>query len=85
MTAIVLLGAGASFGSGDSCFDDRTTLKTPPLGLRLFDELEAMGGIADSLPDSLKALFREKFEIGMARLFEDHRSDIIRFRRELAL
>jgi hypothetical protein len=84
MAAIVLLGAGASTGSCDSRFGSSTTLRTPPLGSRLFDELEAIGGIASSLPASLKVLFRDDFEIGMARLIEDQRADVMQFQRELA-
>lgn len=60
MVSVVLLGAGASFGSRDA------TPKTPPLGNALFAELEQLGGVAAQLEDDLKAQFKENFEIGMA-------------------
>jgi hypothetical protein len=82
MTVVVLLGAGASFGSVDSRFG--TASKTPPLGSCLFNELEAVSGVASSLPDPLKVLFRNDFEVGMAHLFEERRDDVISFQRELA-
>ena len=43
MTAVVLLGAGASYGS-------ETDAPRPPLGNKLFEELEAAGGVASRLP-----------------------------------
>jgi hypothetical protein len=56
----------------------------PPLGAGLFNELEAVGGIASVLPDSLKAQFRRDFEVRMAQLFETRPQDVMRFQREMA-
>lgn len=81
MPSLILLGAGASFGSGDvqPC--------CPPLGNGpdgLFARLEAAGGQAANLPDDLKALFRTDFEKGMAAFYEFAAGDIMRFQREMA-
>lgn len=81
MPALILVGAGASFGSGDvqpSC---------PPLGSGpdgLFARLEAAGGQAASLPADLRTLFRTDFEKGMAQFYEFADGDIMRFQREMA-
>lgn len=81
MPALIVLGAGASFGSGDvqPC---RPPLGNGPDGL--FARLEAAGGQATSLPDELKSLFRIDFEKGMAEFYEFVDGDIMRFQRELA-
>jgi hypothetical protein len=84
VTAVVLLGAGASAGSVDARFAGNIGPKAPPLGSTLFDELECQGGIASVLPDSLKASFRDNFEVGMMHLFKDQPGDLMRFQRELA-
>lgn len=81
MPALILLGAGASFGSGDvqPC--------CPPLGNGpdgLFARLEVAGGQAGSLPNDLRTLFRTDFEKGMARFYEFADGDIMRFQREMA-
>ncbi|MDD2810632.1 hypothetical protein [Rhodoferax sp.] len=81
MTALILLGAGASFGSGDvqPC--------CPPLGNGpdgLFARLDAAGGQAASLPADLKTLFRTDFERGMTQFYEFADGDIMRFQREMA-
>ena len=82
MPALILLGAGASFGSGDvqPC--------CPPLGNGsdgLFARLEAAGGQAATLPDELRARFRSDFEKGMAQFYEFANGDIMRFQREMAV
>lgn len=77
MVAVVLLGAGASFGSGET-FPER-----PPLGKALFGKLEQLGGLAATLPEPLKEIFREDFERGMAE-FAQAGLDIGQFQRELA-
>jgi hypothetical protein len=79
VVALVLLGAGASFGSGD------THPHPPPLGTQLFNKLEELGGYAASLPNELKAVFRRDFEAGMAE-FEKYgfKVDLHEFHRELA-
>lgn len=78
MASVVLIGAGASFGSEESAH------QTPPLGNSLFDRLEERGGIAASIPSDIKALFRTDFEKGMAQYYEYADGDIMRFQRELA-
>lgn len=78
MTRIVLLGAGASFGSIDA------SPSTPPLGGQLFDALASRGGLAATLPDNLKSTFRANFEAGMAAFYEYADGDVMRFQRELA-
>lgn len=78
MASLVLLGAGASYGSvGVDPYP-------PPLGNQLFGELVNRGGVASSLPDGLKRLFEYNFEEGMAKYFEDSRKNVMTFQRELA-
>jgi hypothetical protein len=84
MVAVVLLGAGASYGSGDATYG-KTVPCTPPLGNDLFAALEQqVGGVAAALPDALKAAFRANFEGGMAEYYEHSKGNIMRFQRELA-
>jgi hypothetical protein len=78
MTRVVLLGAGASFGSVDA------SPSVPPLGDGLFDALASRKGVAASLPEELKAKFRANFEAGMAAFYEYSDGDVMRFQRELA-
>lgn len=81
MSAIILLGAGASFGSGEVA-PHRPPLGNGPDGL--FARLEARGGQAASLPNDLRVLFRSDFEKGMAKFYEYADGDIMRFQREMA-
>ncbi len=78
MTRVVLLGAGASFGSIDAL------PSVPPLGIGLFDALASRNGLVASLPDNLKAKFRANFEAGMAAYYEYSDGNVMRFQRELA-
>ena len=81
MVSVVLLGAGASYGSGD------VSPHTPPLGNGvdgLFARLDAVGGVAAHLPDSLKSTFRTDFEKGMSEYYEYSGGNIMTFQRELA-
>src|SRR5712664_3140427 len=78
MSVVILMGAGASFGSGDA------TPHVPPLGKDLFQELEGAGGIAAELPENIKAIFRDDFEKGMASYYEEAQGNTMRFQRELA-
>jgi hypothetical protein len=78
MVSLVLLGAGASYGSIDA------SPHTPPLGVNLFSQLEVAGGIASTIPENIKTLFRNDFEEGMAAFYEHSDGDIMRFQRELA-
>jgi len=48
MTALILFGAGASFGS------EPITVPTPPLGDQLFDQLEKLSPIAKAIPEVIK-------------------------------
>lgn len=78
MASIILLGAGASFGS------EPEGIATPPLGRDLFAQLESAGGMATEIPDDLKEAFRNNFELGMAQYRERFDDDTMRFQRELA-
>ena len=78
MSIVILMGAGASFGSGD------TTPDVPPLGKDLFPQLENAGGIAAELPEDIKQIFRDNFEKGMASYYEEVRGNTMGFQRELA-
>ncbi|MBP2197241.1 hypothetical protein [Pantoea cypripedii] len=78
MGYMILLGAGASFGSGS------VLPYAPPLGNSLFTKLEELGNTAASLPNELKDLFRENFESGMAAYNEFANGNVMSFQRELA-
>lgn len=78
MAFILLLGAGASFGSIGAI------PHVPPLGNRLFTDLIREGGIASTLPTDIKDCFEENFEKGMAKYYEYSNGDIMAFQRELA-
>ena len=84
MASLVFLGAGASYGSVGSVFGKSSTdVMCPPLGGYLFDALEARGGVAKSLDEELKVLFRNNFEAGMLELYEQAGGNIMQFQREL--
>lgn len=84
--ALVLLGAGASYGSGETYFAGVSgNPRNPPLGNRLFEELERARGLAARLPEDLKRVFRANFETGMSLFFEQNRMDLAQFQRELCL
>lgn len=81
MVALVLLGAGASFGSKD------VVPYPPPLGngnAGLFARLEERSPLAASLPSDLRGHFRRNFEGGMGEYYEYADGDIMQFQRELA-
>jgi len=78
MVSLVILGAGASYGSVEA------SPHTPPLGNDLFNQLENEGGIASTIPDDLKEMFRNNFEVGMSAYYEYSDADIMRFQRELS-
>lgn len=78
MTRVILLGAGASYGSID------VSPSVPPLGSSLFDALASRDTQAATLPDDLKNLFRENFEVGMAAFYKYSNGTVMRFQRELA-
>ena len=86
MTIVVLLGAGASYGSGDAYFsnDGRSERRTPPLGSKLFNELEVWSNLFSNFPISIKDKFRSDFEAGMAAFYKDSEGDIMAFHREMA-
>lgn len=81
MVALVLFGAGASYGSGD------VAPYPPPLGngaRGLFARLEEYSSLARELPDPLKQKFRDNFEQGMAEYYEYVDGDVMAFQRDLA-
>lgn len=78
MTDILVLGAGASYGSGD-CLPE-----APPLGARLFDALRARGGVAATVSPELAVLFAEDFERGMVAFREQRDRDTTALLREMA-
>lgn len=78
MAVIVLLGAGASFGS------KKALPHTPPLGNKLFDDLTARGGIAARLPKEIQNIFKSNFEEGMLEYYKMSDGNIMTFQRELA-
>ncbi|MGY4013763.1 hypothetical protein [Aeromonas molluscorum] len=78
MAVVLLLGAGASYGSiGVQPYP-------PPLGKGLFRDLVARGGVASRLPDKLKQKFEANFEEGMEAYYEYTNGSIMSFQRELA-
>ncbi len=78
MSSVFLIGAGASYGSGE-CLP-----KNPPLGEKFFGEFKAMGGIAATVSPDLEKLFTEDFESAMDRFFEERNTDVTQFLREMA-
>ncbi|MFJ2446769.1 hypothetical protein [Pseudomonas sp. NPDC087626] len=75
---LVLLGAGASFGS------EPLRVSTPPLGNDLFSRLFDLGGVASKVSPELKLLFEDSFELGMAEFYERHSDKMQVFHREMA-
>lgn len=80
MPVLVLLGAGASFGS-----EPKGGNKTPPLGDNLFAELCKLGGVASKVPANIKRVFEQGFEVGMAEYYRKHNVKLHAFHRELSL
>jgi hypothetical protein len=81
MVALVLMGAGASFGSKD------VIPYPPPLGNGddgLFARLEEKFASIRSIPDNIKATFRKNFEEGMASFNKHSDGDVMSFQRSLA-
>ena len=78
MAVVVLLGAGASFGSVG------VRPYPPPLGNGLFTDLVDINGVAATLPDNIKKMFEENFEEGMAEYYKFSDGNIMSFQRELA-
>lgn len=65
MSAIILLGAGASYGSGPCAPSG-----PPPLGNQLYKELQLVSETARSFPESIQLAFDTHFETGMAQVRE---------------
>jgi hypothetical protein len=78
MSALFLLGAGASHGSGEC------NPYPPPLGGQLFDELRRRGGIAAQLQPPLSIEFQRNFELGMAMFRQSRDADSTSFLRDMA-
>ena len=79
MPTLVLLGAGASYGS-----EPGRAHKTPPLGNDLFGELTELGGVASRIPSDIKEVFEQGFELGMAVFNERIDVQLQAFHRELS-
>lgn len=74
-----IFGAGASYGSGD------VWPEPPPVGQRLFSELQKIpNSVAAGLEPDLAQLFSEKFEDGMAAFAKRCESNVGTFQGELA-
>lgn len=91
MVAVVLMGAGASYGCGDVGREDRATGKgigeKPPLGNGddgLFSRLEKYKKLPERLPCRLRTLFKENFEAGMAKYFDEKEGHVMAFQRAIA-
>lgn len=81
MVSLVLLGAGASYGSVD------VAPYPPPLGngpTGLFARLEEHSALARKLPEGLRQEFRDNFERGMNTFYEYADGNIMAFQRDLA-
>lgn len=79
MPTLVLLGAGASYGS------EPANIGTPPLGDELFGELCNLGGIASGIPEEIKAVFAAQgFEQGMKAYYDRKDDELQAFHRELS-
>ncbi|PRW97387.1 hypothetical protein C7A07_16105 [Pseudomonas fragi] len=79
MSTLVLLGAGASHGS-----EPNQAHKTPPLGNDLFGALAELGGVASRIPNDIKEVFEQGFELGMAVFNERIDVQLQAFHRELS-
>lgn len=78
MSTLFLFGAGASNGSLDC------TPYCPPLGCKLFNELQDAGGIARTIRGELSDLFQRDFEKGMETFFDERNEDVTEFLRDMA-
>lgn len=78
MTVVIIIGAGASFGSGD-CLP-----QCPPLGSQLFAAMRLRGGVASRITGDLADLFQRDFEAGMAEFRATRDIDTTAFLREMA-
>jgi hypothetical protein len=79
MAELVLLGAGASFGS-----EPNREIKTPPLGMNLFSELQSLAGFSSRIPEYIAAVFKRDFEEGMMFFSQEMPSEVQEFHRELS-
>jgi hypothetical protein len=86
MAYMILLGAGASFGSEHARFGDtqHSVLKTPPLANQLFSELLQHSAAAQAAPQHIKDAFSVNFEDGMQKYYKYFAGNIMAFQRELA-
>lgn len=75
----LIFGAGASFGSGPCAPFN------PPLGMHLFEKLEARGGAFSRLDAGVKSIFRnQSFESGMSAI-ADTNTAINPLQKEIAI
>ena len=82
MSAIFLLGAGASRGSLDCHPDGCPPVGSGPDGL--FVRLAERGGIAATVTSPLRERFIENFEAGMVAFMEARETDTTAFLRDMA-
>jgi hypothetical protein len=78
MGTVFLFGAGASYGSCDC------TPYCPPLGTKLFSELQGRGGVAAEVTGALRDKFENDFERGMEEFFRYRNTETTAFLREMA-
>lgn len=79
MGVVVLLGAGASFGS-----EPIHGASVPPLGVNLIQALMNLGGVAARLPVPLLGHFQSHgFEAGMNLMLEGYSGEVMPFQREM--
>ena len=78
MSSLFIFGAGASYGSG------RCTPSNPPLGSKLFMEMQAAGGVAASVGSDIASAFAMDFERGMEMFWEQRNTDVTAFLRDMA-
>lgn len=78
MSSVFLFGAGASAFSGEC------TPRNPPLGNKLFSELQRCGGVAATVTGELAEIFNRNFEDGMAEFRRAREVETTAFQRDLA-
>ena len=78
MSVVFLLGAGASYGSGEA------NPYPPPLGAGLISELRDCSGAAARIPPALLSIFEKNFEEGMSRFREERDTETTELLRDMS-